>query len=177
LTINLTGRACFSGGKFYGGYAVGSPTEFIAEPDVVMLDLHADTGGDAVRVLHERLAATTDAVTDAPRFLSDLIARAQLAPMCIAEDVALPHARTSAVSRLVFAVGRSEQGVAFDAQHRRVRLVFLIGTPKGAVTEYLQAVAMLSRILRNPATRAGLYAANDEAEFRALLCGGVAAHR
>jgi mannitol/fructose-specific phosphotransferase system IIA component (Ntr-type) len=77
----------------------------------------------------------------------------------------------------VLAVGRAPAGIAFDAAHPRVQLVFLIGTPKNAVTEYLQAVAVLSRMLRNPATRAGLQSASDEAEFRALLSGGVAAYR
>ena len=101
----------------------------------------------------------------------------RLSPVCIADDIALPHARTNAVSRLVLAIGRTEGPLPFDSQHLGVRLIFLIGTPKRAVTEYLQAVSVLSRMLKNPATRAGLYAASDEAEFRALLSGGLAARR
>ena len=128
-------------------------------------------------MLHERLVAASDGVVDASRFLDDVLARAKLAPCCIADEVALPHARTSAVSRIVMAVGRAPEGVAFDAEHPRVKLVFLIGPPKEAVTESLRTVALLSRVLRNPETRAALSAANDEAEFRALLSGGVAARR
>jgi mannitol/fructose-specific phosphotransferase system IIA component (Ntr-type) len=142
-----------------------------------MLDLQAETGEAAVRALFERLVGVSDAVSSAPQFLADVLARMRVAPICIADDVALPHARTDAVTRLVLAVGRATLPIAFDAAHPRVRLVFLIGTPKSAVTQYLQAVSVLSRVLRNPATRAGLYAASDEAEFRALLSGGVAASR
>jgi len=58
---------------------------------------------------------------------------------------------------------------------RAVRLVFLVGTPKSAVAEYLAAVAALTRLLRQPKARAALDAARDEAEFRAVLAGGVAA--
>jgi mannitol/fructose-specific phosphotransferase system IIA component (Ntr-type) len=156
---------------------VSSQTDLIAEPDAVVLDLEAGSGEDAVRVLHERLAASTPAVTDAPQFLRDVTARMRLAPVCIADDVALPHARTNAVSRIVVAVARTRGPVPFDAQHANIRLVFLVGTPKAAVAEYLRCVAVLTRILRNPTTRAGLYAAKDEGEFRALLSGGVAACR
>jgi mannitol/fructose-specific phosphotransferase system IIA component (Ntr-type) len=153
------------------------PTELIAEPDAVMLDLRAESGEEAVRLLHERLTAVSDAVIDPPQFLLDTLARMQVAPVCIADDVALPHARTNAVSRMTLAVARTAKPIAFDPQHPRVQLVFLIGTPKNAVTEYLQVVAMLSRLLRTPATRAGMYTAKDESEFRALLSGGVAAYR
>jgi mannitol/fructose-specific phosphotransferase system IIA component (Ntr-type) len=142
-----------------------------------MLALDAMTGESAVRALHERLVAVSDAITDPKAFLRDLVHRMQLAPICIANDIALPHARTNAVSRMVFAVARTHHPIPFDTSHEKVRLVFLIGTPKDAVTGYLQAVAVLSRKLRNPAVRAGLYSATDEAEFRALLSGGVAATR
>jgi mannitol/fructose-specific phosphotransferase system IIA component (Ntr-type) len=142
-----------------------------------MLELEATSGDSAVRVLHESLVSASDAITDPAGFLRDLEQRMQLAPICIANDIALPHARTNAVSRMVLGVARAREPIAFDATHREVRLIFLIGTPKNAVTGYLQAVAALSRMLRNPSTRAGLYSATDEAEFRALLAGGVAATR
>lgn len=142
-----------------------------------MLDFEAESGDVAVQTLHRRLVEDSDAVLDAPGFLADVNARMRLAPVCIAEDVALPHARTNAVSRLLLAAGRSVRPIPFDAAHPGVRLIFLIGTPKEAVTGYLQAVAALSRRLRTPGLREGLYAAKDEAEFRALLSGGVTAHR
>ena len=156
---------------------MSSPTDLIAEPDAVVLDLDAATGDVAVQALHARLAEVSDAVLDPPRLLRELRQRMVLAPVFIADDVALSHARTDAVSRMVIAVGRTRQPIPFDAAHPAVQLLFLIGTPKGAVTGYLQAVAALSRFLRTPGTRDGLYSATDETEFRALLSGGVAARR
>lgn len=140
-----------------------------------MLDLPAGSGESAVALLHARLVEAAPGIVDAAGFLADVIARMRLAPVCIADDVAMPHARTNAVSRMVVGVGRSDAPLTFDAGHTRVRLVFLIGTPKAAVTDYLQTVAALSRLLRNKTTRAGLLAATDETEFRALLSGSVAA--
>ena len=134
-----------------------------------MLDLSAASGEEAIKALHAKLGAAGGAVTNAPRFLADLLERAQVASVCIADDVALPHARTASVERMVLAVGRATTDIAFDAEHPHVRLVFLIGTPKAAVTDYLKVVAALSRLLKNPATRAALLTAPTEKEFRALL--------
>lgn len=144
-------------------------TALLANPDALTLDVRAVTGEEAIRALHAKLGAAGGAVTDGPRFLVDLIDRARLASVCIASDVALPHARTAAVNRIVLAVGRTTGEAAFDAEHPAVRLVFLIGTPKSAAADYLQLVAALSRLLRSPAVREGLLAAKTEDEFRGWL--------
>ncbi len=134
-----------------------------------MTDLRVNSGEEAIRALHQRLRAATPEVRDADQFMHDLLERAALSSVCIADDVALPHARTTAVGRIVLAVARTATPVLFDAEHPRVRLVFLIGTPKAAVSEYLQTVAALSRMLKNATTRAALLGAPTEAEFRAVL--------
>ena len=151
---------------------VTPPTDLIANPDVLALGLRANSGEEAIRELHARLGSVGGAVTDAPRFLADLLERAGIASVCIAADIALPHARTVAVGRTVLAVGRAAQDVAFDPEHPGVRLVFLIGTPKAAVAEYLKLVAGLSRLLKKPGVRQGLLGAKTEAEFLALLARG-----
>ena len=137
--------------------------------------MRADSGEEVVRRLFAALAESTDAILDPRLFYRELVERMQLAPVCIAPDVALPHARTTAVSRMVTAVARAESAFYFDAEHPDVRLVFLIGTPKDAVVEYLEAVAALSRVLRNPTTRTRLEGAGDKGEFCALLSEYVSA--
>jgi mannitol/fructose-specific phosphotransferase system IIA component (Ntr-type) len=156
---------------------VTSPTDFLAEPDVVLLDVQARSGEDAVRVLHERLTAENPAVTDPARFLDDVFERMRIASVCVSDDIALPHARTNAVTQLTMAVGRARDGVSFDADHPQVHLIVLMGTPKDAVGDYLRTVAALSRVLRHPPTRAGLMAAQNEEEFRALLAGAMTTKR
>jgi mannitol/fructose-specific phosphotransferase system IIA component (Ntr-type) len=151
---------------------VNSPTALIARPDAVALDLPTGSGEAVIRALHARLAALP-AVTDAAGFLDDLLERATVSSVCIAADVALPHARTGAVSGIVLAVGRAPGPVAFDANHPGVRLVFMIGTPKKQVTEYLQLVAGLSRLLKKDGVRAALLAAPGEADFRTVLARGL----
>jgi mannitol/fructose-specific phosphotransferase system IIA component (Ntr-type) len=148
---------------------LNSSLELIASPDVVVTDLRVNSGDEAIRALHQRLRAATPDVRDAAQFLKDLFERSALSSVCISEDVAMPHARTTAVSRIVLGVARTAAPVSFDVEHPGVRLIFMIGTPKAAVTEYLQAVAALSRILKQGGTRAALLEAPTEAEFRAVL--------
>jgi mannitol/fructose-specific phosphotransferase system IIA component (Ntr-type) len=156
---------------------VTQPTVLLANPDAVTLDVRATTGEEAIRALQVKLGAAGGAVMDQPKFLADLIERAHLASVCIAVDVALPHARTAAVSRIVLAVGRVVGEAAFDAEHPAVRLLFLVGTPKSAAGDYLQLVAAISRLLKNPAARAGLLAAKTEEEFRGCLAGTTEVRR
>lgn len=149
-----------------------SPTELIAQPDAVTLDLPAGSGEAAIRFLHARLTSLP-AVKKPEIFLADLLERASVDSVCIASDIALPHARTTAVERIVLAVGRSVGPIAFDAQHPKVQLVFLVGTPKQAVAEYLQLVAGISRLLKNEKVKSGLLKASTEEEFRAVLARSV----
>ena len=139
-----------------------------------MLDLAATSREAALRALHAKLSEDR-AVTDAGRFLQDILERVMVASVCIAPDVALPHARTAAVDRIVLGVARlAAPGVGFDAEHPNVRLMFLIGTPRQQVEEYLRLVAALSRLLRKPGAKVALLEAPTETEFRALLTRGAA---
>lgn len=148
---------------------MNSPTLLISNPDAVLLGLRAGSGEEAIRALHERLVTQPGVVRDGPRLLLDLIERARMSSVCIADEIAMPHARTAGVDRLVLAVARTESRVRFDNEHPNVRLIFLVGTPKDALAEYLQMVAALSRLLRNPIARGALLSAADESDFRALL--------
>ena len=146
-----------------------APTELITLPDAVVADLRAASGEEAIRLLQARLCAATPAVKSPPELLAALLDRARLSSVCIAPEIALPHARTDAVERVVLAVARAPAGIAFDAEHPAVRLVFLIGTPRQAVAEYLQMVATLSRWLRTAGVREALLAAPGEKELRGIL--------
>ena len=152
---------------------VDLPTQLLARPDALILDLVANSREAALCALHAKLALSP-AVKDAPLFLHGLLERAMVAAVCIAADVALPHTRTDAVERVVIGVARvAAPGVGFDAGHPHVRLIFMVGTPKQQVEEYLLAVAAITRLLKTDGVRAGLLAARTEAEFAALLARGA----
>jgi len=152
---------------------VDLPTSLLAQPDALLLDLVANSRESAIVALHAQLAKSP-AVKDAGQFLHGLLERAMVAPVCIAADVALPHARTEAVDRVVIGVARvAAPGVGFDAEHPAVRLIFMVGTPKQQVEEYLLTVAAITRTVKADGVRAGLLAAKTGAEFTALLARGA----
>lgn len=148
-----------------------SPIDLIAKPDAVWLDLPPDSGESIIRTMHSGLTGC-EGVADQNVLLDDLLERSQVSSLCLAADLALPHARTSAVNRLVLAVGRVRApGAAFDAEHMGIRLVFLIGAPKENVKNYLDLVAAIARRLRTGDTKARLLTAANETEFKAALAG------
>jgi mannitol/fructose-specific phosphotransferase system IIA component (Ntr-type) len=152
---------------------VDLPSQLLAKPDALILDLVANSREAAICALHAKLA-NNPAVKDRDQLLHGLLERAMLAPVCIAADVALPHARTTAVDRVVLGVARiAAPGVGFDAEHPQIRLMFMVGTPKQQVEEYLLSVAAITRLLKTDGVREGLLAAKTETEFRALLERGA----
>jgi CBS domain-containing protein/mannitol/fructose-specific phosphotransferase system IIA component (Ntr-type) len=72
--------------------------------------------------------------------------------VAIAPDVVLPHYRTDAVDRLLVGLGVAPHGLDGGdlGIYSRPRLVGLILAPKETTTLYLQAVAVLARLLRDP---------------------------
>jgi mannose PTS system EIIBCA component len=140
--------------------------------DTIKLDLIAADGSAAIRELHEA-ACGGGMVRDPALLLKDLFTRQKLGGTCLDQDVALPHARTLAVEDFIFAVGRSAKGVAFDPEHRSIRLVLLVGAPAAAVQEYLKLIVGVMQRLRQPELRRQLLAAATTDEFRSSWVSGL----
>ena len=106
-------------------------------------------------------------VVDFGCFCQELLARDELRSTAAGYGVAFPHARTDAVREIVIAAGRSTGGVRFGEE--TVHFIFLIGTPREKVSDYLVAVGTLARLLRTEKIRTKLAAATTPEEFiRAL---------
>lgn len=98
-------------------------------------------------------------------FYDELLARDRLDTTCLGNGIALPHARTEHVKQIVLAVGRSDAGIPFDANGEIVKLFFVLGTPKSKPGDYLAVVSALCKMLRDPADRAALLAAQTPEAF------------
>jgi mannitol/fructose-specific phosphotransferase system IIA component (Ntr-type) len=145
----------------------------MARPDAVLMDLTANSREGVVREMHAALRGKAE-VLDGDRLLFDLLERMMGAPVSFSPVAALPHARTTAVTRLMLAVGRvAGEGVAFDAEHCHIRLVFMIVVPRDQVDEYLDAMAGVARVLKDDAVREGLLQAASAGEFCDFLARGA----
>jgi mannitol/fructose-specific phosphotransferase system IIA component (Ntr-type) len=103
-------------------------------------------------------------VTNFEGFYAELLARDRLDTTSLGHGVAVPHARTEHVNKIVLAVGRSTAGVPFH-NGEQVHLMFMLGTPKSRPGDYLQVLSTLCRVTKDPANRAAFLAAATPEEF------------
>lgn len=129
--------------------------------ELINLNLLSKKKEDAIREI-AKLMENTREVVDFKHFLQDVFEREKLGTTGIGDEIAIPHARTDAVNQLIIAIGRSTHGVEFESlDGRKVRLLFLMGTPKGSVSHYLKMLAQLTRLLKNDPFREKLLEAED----------------
>jgi len=134
--------------------------------DMICLNLKATGKEEAIRELGSFIRKAKE-VSNYEMFLKDVMEREKLTSTGIGEEVAIPHARTDAVSGFVVAFGKSESGVEFESLDRKkARLIFLMGTPKTAgLDEYLVLLAHLTRLLKEESFRESLIKAQNPAEI------------
>ena len=137
----------------------------LLRPETINLNVQAKQKVPALREVAEMLGPTK-CVANFDAFFQEILDRERVSNTALAYDVAIPHARTEQCSEILIAVGRSKEGIDFEAKDGQpVRLIFLIGTPKQMVTDYLRVVGNLARILRHDSVRQQLLDAPDAASF------------
>ncbi len=96
--------------------------------------------------------------------------RESLGPTGVGEGVAIPHARIDSLEKVTGVFFRLEKPLDYDSVDRMpVDLVFALFAPKNSGVEHLKALALVSRLLRDSATRAKLRANDDPAVLFTLL--------
>src|SRR5687768_6974470 len=117
----------------------------------IVVPLEAGSFRDAIGIIVKRLHGA-GAIRDLPeleRVLDQTQARDVVA---ISDDVALPHFRTDAVDHLVLGLGIT--AIPLDATGTSLsagpRILALVLAPPEAATRYLQSVAALARLFRDP---------------------------
>jgi mannitol/fructose-specific phosphotransferase system IIA component (Ntr-type) len=140
----------------------------VLDEDNVTLALRARTRDDALR---EIIASMTGVrkVSDAAKFLEEVLARENAQPTLLGYGVALPHSRTELVEGIVLGLGRSAAGVQWGDTGEPAHLIFVIGVRRRLVTSYLACVGALARITRSEANRGALMNAATAAEMIELL--------
>ena len=139
-------------------------TDLLAPPRVV-LPLRGRTKPAVIR---ELLVAALPAApsTDVDVVMDALLARESVLSTGIGDGVAIPHAKTPNVDRLVMAAGVSRAPIDFDAlDGEPADVFFLLLGPETAPTEHVKALGRLARVLRRPGLLDALRAARDGAAF------------
>ncbi|MFC5722206.1 fructose-specific PTS transporter subunit EIIC [Streptomyces gamaensis] len=132
--------------------------------------LAAGTKEAAIREMAALLAAG-GAVRDVDGLVAAALAREKLGTTGLGEEIAVPHAKTDAVTAPVVGFARSAEGIEWGAlDGTKARLVFMISVPEAAAgDEHLRILALLSRKLMDPGFRERLLTAPDTAEIMRVL--------
>lgn len=140
----------------------------LLSPDRILLKLQSTKRTNAINEVAKLLENHPD-VANFQGFYNELLARERLDTTCLGNEIALPHARTEHVKKIVIAVGRSDAGVLFENSNQNVRLLFILGTPKSNPGDYLMLVGSLCRLIKESAQREALFAAQTPEAFIATV--------
>ncbi|ENC6420948.1 fructose-specific PTS transporter subunit EIIC [Aeromonas veronii] len=136
---------------------------------LINLDLKA-TRKEEVFTEMARLLVAQGKVSDEQQFVKDLWAREELDNTGFEEGVALPHAKSAAVSTPAVAIGISRNGIDYGAEDGKPsKLFFMIASPAGGANHHIEVLAELSGKLIEEGFIAKLLAANTPADALALL--------
>ncbi|WP_405614641.1 fructose-specific PTS transporter subunit EIIC [Streptomyces sp. NBC_00076] len=136
----------------------------------VKVELDARDKESAIQEMAE-LLARTGKVVDGDELVATALRREAQGTTGLGEEIAIPHAKTDAVSAPVVGFARSAEGVEWGSlDGTKARLVFMIAVPEAAAgDEHLRILALLSRKLMDPGFRERLSAAVDETAVLAVL--------
>lgn len=97
------------------------------------------------------------------KLIEALMTREALGSTAIGQGVAIPHAKSECVKKLVAAFGLSKKGVDFDSlDGEPVHIFFLLVAPQDSAGPHLKALARISRLLKDKYFRDSLKACEDD---------------
>lgn len=137
----------------------------VIDQGLVSLDapLGADKA-DVIRALAERVVAAGRA-TDAEALFTDAWAREEKDSTGVPGGIAIPHAKSDAVTKPTLAAARLPEGVDFGSFDGPADLVFLIAVPTASTQDHLAVLSTLARSLIRDEFVASLRSAPDTATF------------
>ena len=144
----------------------------LLDPSRNALHLQSTKRTAALNEIARQLEGHPD-VANFSAFYDELLARDRLDTTCLGNAVALPHARTEHVKKIVMAVGRADTGIPFDTNGEIVRLFFVLGTPKTKPGDYLAVVSALDNLIKGGAGQASAGGASGGLGGLGGLLGGL----
>ena len=97
------------------------------------------------------------------KLIDALMERESLGSTAIGQGIAIPHAKSDSLAKLVAAFGISKRGVDFDSLDGELAYIFfLLLAPQDSAGPHLKALARISRLLKDKYFRDTLRACEDE---------------
>lgn len=121
--------------------------------DAIILDMKAATKEAALRELAGVAATLCGRFTEETLY-NVLLEREAVGSTGVGNGVAIPHGKIDGLDEILLCFGRSKAGINFDAiDNRPAHLFVLMLSPANKAGEYLQTLAAVSRVLKQPEKR------------------------
>ncbi|WP_297597436.1 PTS sugar transporter subunit IIA [uncultured Cetobacterium sp.] len=109
---------------------------------------------EILKIMVSNMAENCEAIQDKEGFYFEVLERESVGTTGIGMGVAIPHARTNSVKEIVLAIGVLKNPVDFNSlDGEKVKIIVLVGAPKGESKRYLELLSSLSRIFRDKKIR------------------------
>lgn len=144
------------------------PLEDLLSPEAILPALKVNGKKQALQELSEKAAEISG--LDAREIYDAWMQREKLNSTGLGEGIAIPHGKLLKAGRIFGVFARLDRAVDFDAlDGQPVDLIFALVAPESAGADHLKALAVIARLLRNPATLAKIRATRDGPALYALL--------
>jgi len=116
------------------------------------------------------LAAENGKLLDRDLALQDVLAREGYLSTGLENGVAIPHAKTDGVDKLILAFGIKRGGLDFESlDGKPASLIFLALSPRDTAGPHIKSLAIISRTLKDEAVRSSLFDAVSVDEIAAII--------
>jgi fructose-specific phosphotransferase system IIA component len=141
----------------------------LIRPEVVRVPLVSETKPAVIREMVEVLR-DAGKIADVEQVYDALMKREALGSTGLEQGIAVPHAKTQAVSSLTMALGISPKGVDFQAiDGNPSKLFFLLLAPPDQSGPHIEALADIARITKSQAFCRTLISATSPEEVVELF--------
>ncbi|NTU93639.1 MAG: PTS sugar transporter subunit IIA [Chlorobiaceae bacterium] len=138
------------------------------EPYIV-LNLESGTKTEVIKQMLA-LVSAHERVLDRERLSEDVWKREREMSTGIGKNIALPHAKTVAVSEPVLALATLREEIDFESiDAQPVQIVILLATPETMLSEHLKLLGRITRIAGRDEVRKKLVAASSSHEVLELF--------
>lgn len=108
------------------------------------------------------------------RIFEAILEREKLGTTAIGKGIAIPHARSNLVKKVIVKFALLKKGIDFESiDGECVNFVFLIVVPTTESPRYLKILAYVSRIINERRTREALLNINSKTEILKILKKGT----
>ncbi len=137
--------------------------EFLSRK-AISTDIKSTKKEDVIRELVDILIASEEIEKRSRNKLIDaLMTRESLGSTAIGQGIAIPHAKSDCVDKLIAAFGLSKKGVDFDSlDGEPAYIFFLLVAPQDSAGPHLKALARISRLLKDKYFRDSLRSSLDD---------------